>query len=376
MNTEEFIHTEKYQRILTNVLERLLDFYIILYSAKCMNGNIVTHLTEIKNDIESNFLKKQLDKEILTKLNAVDDTLDIMQVNYSYCRALTTKEIMADNALKMAYQKIAIIVYERNSGNRVEMVNGRPCIQEEIIAEQLSAKDFMPQLKMMYPCLHLIRIVDIINAPSLEIVIPLIENAVKSYLRLNRINANQQRNVIDAAIDDLTKLVRFYPERLYPGLQYRFPQYNGNDDYENLALSFNHRTSKNDMQDALIDVSFQFERFKAYYHHKAGFTDETRLMRLEPFAYKYVRENGYIKQLNSIEGTFHALLAWQKIHFDKKSQASAIDEIYRSLNKLPNVSIQEGKYKKRIRDRLSVVSEFVKDKISYINKLSDDDLAI
>ncbi len=375
MRISEFIDASQYQHILINALDRLVDFYVIQHAAKKMNGDVVAELVKFRTNTESFFIQAGFAKEDLVNLNAIDESIDIFQVNYSYCRTMHNKTENVDIRIATVYKEVTKYIYEINTGNYVEVTNDAVIIHTGTPKEQSSTKSMMKLLRKRNPCLHLLRIVDIVNAPTLEGLIPHIDNAMASYRKLNNVDKGNLKTgdkiIIETAIENIIKLVSFYPERLYPGLHYVFPQYDGPQDHNSLALSFSHSTSNTDMQSALNDIAFQFEKFKTYYHkHETNFIDDIRLERLKPLISKPTRDNEYIKQLNSVEGTFHALFAWQKHYLDKLPHAEAINHAHVLFNEKKDLPMPVDAYKRRVRNRLMDINKYVEAKEIYMNTLS------
>lgn len=376
MRISEFIDASQYQHILINALDRLVDFYVIQHAAKKMNGDVVAELVKFRTNTESFFIQAGFAKEDLVNLNAIDESIDIFQVNYSYCRTMHNKTENVDIRIAAVYKEVTKCIYEINTGNYVEVTNDAVIIHTGTPEKQSSTKSFMKLLRKRNPCLHLLRIVDIVNAPTLEELIPHIDNAIVSYRKLNGVDKgnlkSEDKIIIETAIENIIKLVSFYPERLYPGLHYTFPQYDGPQDYNSLALSFSHSTSNADMQSALNDIAFQFEKFKTYYHkYETRFIDDIRLERLKPLISKPTRDNEYIKQLNSVEGTIHALFAWQKHYIDKLPHSEAINYAHALFNEKKDLPMLADAYKRRVRNRLIDIDTYIKAKETYMNALSE-----
>lgn len=375
MKISDTINASQYLHILINVLDRLVDFYVILYAALENNNEMKAELVDFRDSTRSYFINAGFSEQDLIELNAVDECLDIFQVNYSYCRDVYQGFRNASHEKNPVYKKLAQCIYELNSGNIVELVNNVPVIHPGTPDEQDLIKVIISNLIARHPCIHLLRIADIVNVPDLKCIIPLIDSAIKSSRNIDYIDHKKKNHdnerTIGIAIDNIIKLVDFYPERLYPGLRYIFPQFDEIQNYNSLAISFSHKTSTRDMQNALNDINFQFEKFKIYYHNQEiNFIDDIRLERLKPFISKPVRDNEYIKQLNSIEGTFHALFAWERYHLDGLSKAEAINEAHLLLNESRDLTIPTEDYKRKVRERFKTIEGYIKDKASYIQSLT------
>ena len=380
MKTTENSFFKDYPSAIINTLDKIMEFYVILNAAKLMNKDIVNFIREFRDNTKTYLISCGITERELIEFNVTDEALDIFQVNYSYNRELSNSALKSGDPKKIAsHREISKIIYEINSGNTVMEKDNKLYIKENPIEEQTVTKNLFRHLKNEYPCLHLIRMVDIANAPTLEQLIPVIHDTMVSNKALKKPGATKNEDVKRKAIDDMLKLVEFYPERLYIGLQYIFPQNHGSGPIDNLALSFNHQALATDMQNALDDVAFQFEKFKSYYHnHDASFTDNIKLERLKPFMYKRVINNKYIKQFNSIEGTFYAMLVWEKHHNMNNNkditdnQAEIINEIYESLIKSDWFITPEADFKRKVRDRLKEVSIYIDEQHSVLKSISND----
>lgn len=375
MEVAKSINSSQYHHILTNVLDRLMDFYILLYSSMKINSDTLKQLIDFRDNTESYLISLGIHKKHLVDLNAVNECMDILQVNYSYCRKISQKSILANPDSYAAYQELSKVIYEISSGNHVEITNSGPIIHSGKPEEQTVVRNYMNTLKNKCPCLHLLRIADIVNAPKLGDIIPVIECAIQSYRKLNSvvndILNDEEKMIVDTAVNHLKKLTVFYPERLYPGFSYVFPQYDGPRDYNNLALSFSHEISRVDMQGALSDIAFQFEKFKAYYHHHdSDITDEFNLDRFTPLVAKPIRDNEYIKQFNSIEGTFHALFAWKESYLGPLSQKDAIHKAHLLFNEPRELPIPAKDYKRKVRARLKDINDYINKKIEHMQSIS------
>ena len=140
-----------------------------------------------------------------------------------------------------------------------------------------------------------------------------------------------------------------------------------------MAISFNHQILDTDMQNALDNIAFQFEKFKSFYHnHETSIAGNIKLERIKPFMYKPVRSNKYIKQLNSIEGTFDAMLAWERLNIGSgKSQAKIIADIYKSRAETGQLVISEEDFKRKVRDRLKDINEYINEQHSFLISMPD-----
>lgn len=369
---DEFI--KNYQSILLNTLDKIFEFYVILNAAKLMDNNITSTLNKIYDFTQSYLISCGFTKEDLIELNVVDEAFDIFQVNYSYSRSLRNNGLNnCDNRKRSVYIEISKAIYEMNSGKLADHYSDNASSYEEQTTDTPTTKEFFKALKYEFPCLNIIRMVDIINAPKMEELIPIVEKAYSYNLALTKAGATENECVRMTAIDSMLRLVDFYPERLYIGLQYFFHQSEASKTIDNMAISFNHQILDTDMQNALDNIAFQFEKFKSFYHnHETSIAGNIKLERIKPFMYKPVRSNKYIKQLNSIEGTFDAMLAWERLNIGSgKSQAKIIADIYKSRAETGQLVISEEDFKRKVRDRLKDINEYINEQHSFLISMPD-----
>ena len=166
----------------------------------------------------------------------------------------------------------------------------------------------------------------------------------------------------EESMKDMLELTNFYPERIFLGLRYVFPDEENKQRLTEIAFSIHHLTSNEDLEYAMRDVHYQCNKFKSYYHqHKSPPEHILHLERLKSLAQQPCRGNKYIKQLNSIENTFMALCAWRKINIENMSRPDAINDIAEQNQKKDgkNTTHQDPELKKKIRDRLSRIDKYI-----------------
>ena len=367
MNNNYRLSPSKYQTILINHLDRLVDFYITLYAEKTEYQDFKDCLASTRDILISDFVDKGISLEDIKKYNIEEEALDIFQTNFSYSR--TPQNTFSSNEnTEEKHKLISTVIYELSTGNSVSCSHNRCDIKKEDEAT-IGYKESFSYLKVLFPCLHQILASDILSSPSLDDLIPLINNAVKSNRRV-RID----KKVKEAAMNDLLNLTEFYPERLFLGLRYIFPETQGELSYGELGFSMHHLTSDDEIEQALRDIHYQHNKFKAYYHHhECPSRIMLQLGRITSLSLLPCRNNKYIKQLNSIENTFMALSAWRMVHLIGMSRAEAIDAVFKRESQRDNslFATSETESKKKIRDRLTSVEKFIKAQGEYLDKLRD-----
>lgn len=361
MDNNYRLNHKKYQTILINHFDRLLDFYITLYAARTEDAELKDALLDTRGILMSDLMDKGLSLDEIKKYNIEGEALDIFQANFSYGRNL--QNIPKENASqeeKEKYKQVSTAIYELSTGNNVFMQENGECVIEKENGGSPNYKDAFSVLKTIFPCLHQILASDILRSPSLEDFIPLINDAIKSNIKVQ-----VEEKVDDAAMAEMIKLTEFYPERLFLGLRYVFPETKESLPHCELGFSMHHLTPDDEVKYALRDIHYQHNKFKAYYHHQeCPSQTELQLDRVMSLSSFPSRTNKYIKQLNSIENSFLAMRVWKMIHLNEMTQADAIDTVLKyESQRRGNVSTdQEAGIKKGMRDKLPNIERFIKAK--------------
>ena len=327
-----------------NILDRVVDFYIILYSSFMGEKISLELLKNIGVETEGYLIKEEgFSREAIKKHNMIDEILDILQFDFSFDRHLHNNFITPEYKNERGeYALFSQILFEL-----------KHCISvEEFLSEiphdnQFSENGFgnynidSPEnrfkiLKYKFPCLHLIRLADIVRAPNVSDLIP---KLTKILSMLNNRSTYEESSIsnADGKVNELApiiSLLEFYPERKYWGVNYIFPRHVDDDSFNDIAISLCYDVSDSDRQDALDDLIYQHEKFKIYYHEKNSvFSDDIVAHRIKPFLCKRTRDNSHIKQINSIIPTFEALAAWIEVKLNGKRKYNAIDDIIKSNHK-------------------------------------------
>lgn len=376
MNLYSNLKHDDYEKILINHLDRLLDFYVILYAANTEKEELKTCLDKSRHLILLDLYDRGITQNDIDRFNIETEAYDIFQMNYSYSRELENTLLKnGSHEEREKYRNISAAIYSLNSGNDINITIDDPGFIKNDSAFSIGYKEAFIFNKIIFPCLHQIRVSDILRSPSIDELTPLISNAIKSNLRVKR---NNTSTIDENAITDLSKLTEFYPERLFLGLRYIFLGNDSTSNYSELAFSLHHLTSSDDIAPALRDIQFQHEKFKSYYHHhKCQSLDTLQFHRLKTLASLPSRDNKYIKQLNSVENSFLALSAWKKINFDGMARTDAINDVINNIindsttNENERSRLQSADFKKKIRDRLTSINKYIELQRQHQETLSE-----
>ncbi len=343
-----------YQRLMINILDRVVDFYIILYSSFIDEKASLELLKEIGVATERYLIEEErFSKDVIEKHNMIDEILDILQFDFSFNRHLHNN--FSERGCKNEqgeYVSFSDILFELKHNISVEEF-----LNEVPHDNQLSENGFgnyniqapdniFKILKFKFPCLHLIRLADVVRAPNVSDLIPRLTKILS--MRNNRsTHKESSNNNVDSNTDELapiTSMLEFYPERKYWGVDYIFPRHVDDDSFNDIAISFCYDVSDSDRQDALDDFIYQHEKFKIYYHERKGeFSGSIENHRIKPLLCKPTRDNSHIKQINSVIPTFEALAAWVEVKMNGKKKYSAIDDVIKKNHN--NEEQFEGKRK-------------------------------
>ncbi|WP_223917020.1 hypothetical protein [Aeromonas caviae] len=371
MNKSKRITDVEYQRLVINILDRVVDFYIILYSSFMGEKISLERLKSVEMATEEYLIKEEgFSKESIKEHNMIDEILDILQFDFSFDRHLHNNFIPPEYKNERGdYVLFSKILFEL-----------KHCISvEEFVSEaphdnQLSENGFgnnninspdnrFKMWKYEFPCLHLIRLADVVRAPNVSDLIPKITKILS--MRNNRSTHKESPiNNAEGKADELAPIIsmlEFYPERKYWGVDYIFPRHVDDDSFNDIAISFCYDVSDSDRQDALDDFIYQHEKFKIYYHERRGaFSDDIETHRIKPLLCKPSRANSHIKQINSVIPTFEALAAWVEVKMNGKKKYNAIDDIIKSNH---NNEEQFESKRKAILERYSEIDRLVQKQI-------------
>ena len=85
MNKSKRITDVEYQRLVINILDRVVDFYIILYSSFMGEKISLERLKSVEMATEEYLIKEEgFSKESIKEHNMIDEILDILQFDFSF----------------------------------------------------------------------------------------------------------------------------------------------------------------------------------------------------------------------------------------------------------------------------------------------------
>ncbi|MFB2855099.1 hypothetical protein [Aeromonas allosaccharophila] len=362
----------EWKHIVINCLDRLFEFYIIMFAAKSLRTDVMDNLTCVQDSITKHFKDHDFSDTELHFLNVKKEALDILQMGYSFevPRLNNAYDYKDDEKIHFA-KRLSTFIKTMNKQSKIQVVHSANPINitsnRHFFAQEINKPDdikfttFFTPLKGTYPCLHLLRMADILNVPTIEKVVSLVHDAYKGYREI--LNGRDNQNY-ESAIEHILKLVRIYPERLFMGVHYTLPDVTEIDQIRDLSISFHHTTSASDLQEAIEDITYQFERFKSNYHKyqkSTGNSDKDHIRgtrgnellfeKAKNMLVKPIKNNRYIKQENSIDGAFEALKVWQNIP-NKSAGITPSSTIRETKNYPVNAS-------KKMRDKLNAIGKHI-----------------
>lgn len=80
------LNAENYQAMLTNHLDRLVDFYVNLYAAEMKQQDVKNAISILTVIIANELKDRGISADDIKKHNVETEILDLFQVNYSYGR--------------------------------------------------------------------------------------------------------------------------------------------------------------------------------------------------------------------------------------------------------------------------------------------------
>ncbi|WP_447826669.1 hypothetical protein [Aeromonas hydrophila] len=364
-----------WKHILINCLDRLYEFYIIMFAAKSLRADVMDNLTSVQDSIMRYFKDHKFSDDELLFFNIKREALDFLQMGYSF-EIPRLNNAYHDNDVEKIYlgRRLLKFIKKMNNNAKIEICDdgiGSVKItpdrhffsQETNQPDDIKFTTSLTPIKGRHPCLHLLRMTDILNMPTIEQVVPLVHGAYKAYREILN-NNGRDKQKYESAIEQILKLVRIYPERLFMGVHYTLPDVTAIDQIRDLSISFHHKTSAPDLQEAIEDITYQFERFKSNHHSyqispangspknkEVARAKELLLNKGKNMLVKPIKNNRYIKQENSIDGSFEALEAWQTI-LNKSGNTTSPSPMRETENYPVNAN-------KKMRDRLNSIGKHI-----------------
>ncbi|MGN4982277.1 hypothetical protein ACTFBY_12895 [Aeromonas dhakensis] len=365
----------EWKHILINCLDRLFEFYIIMFAAKSLRADVMDNLTSVQDSIIRYFKDHKFSDDELLFFNIKREALDFLQMGYSF-EVPRLNNAYHDNDVENIYlgRRLLKFIKEMNDNAKIEICDDgigsvKITPDRHFFSKETNQPDdikfttSLTPIKGRHPCLHLLRMTDILNMPTIEQVVPLVHGAYKAYREILN-NNGRDKQKYESAIEQILELVQIYPERLFMGVHYTLPDVTVIDQIRDLSISFHYKTSAPDLQEAIEDITYQFERFKSNHHKYQKFTgnsykDHIRGTRGNVLLFekaknmlvKPIKNNRYIKQENSIDGAFEALKVWQNIP-NKSAGITPSSPMRETKNYPVNAS-------KKMRDKLNAIGKHI-----------------
>lgn len=308
------ITLEEYQNLLTHTADRFVNFYIIFNHARLHRKRNIDNIFKLNNLFIQFWRKQGFESSEIDLFNLMPETWDIFQSDFSYNRILNPDALKEEQRKKLRHAEQ--LMYDLKENEYViqffnECVNG-------------------------FEYRWWIRLADITNTPSVECYL-------KSFKKFQPLLGKHKNSFVSQGIawetkplsdfilknkeSDFTSLL-FYPEKLWPGIFYIYPDIKELGPISSLAITCHYNADPRDIQEAFKDYPYQFEKFKNYYHlNHNNFSDEPALEKLKPLINKKTPENSYINKFNSIEITLISLWVWEKIHLEKADGNTTINDL-------------------------------------------------
>lgn len=308
------ITLEEYQNLLTHTADRFVNFFIIYNHARLNRKNNIDRIFELNKMFINFWHKHGFEDNEFDLFNLMPETWDTLQSNFSYNRILNP-DLLNKEQRKKFNSSVYLLSSLKNDENIIELFN-------ESINE--------------FHYRWWIRLADITNTPSVccwlksfKNLQPLLGRYKNEFVSQGKAWEIQPLNefILKNKKSDFTSLL-FYPEKLWPGIFYIYPDIKDLGPTSSLAISCHYNSDPRDIQEAFNDYPYQFEKFKNYHHlNHNNFTDEPALEKLRPLISKKTTENNYIKKYNSIEIILTALWVWEKVHLEKADENTTINNL-------------------------------------------------
>lgn len=313
MSTKK-ITLQEYQNLLTHVADRFIDFYIIYNHARINKQDDINKIFKLNKIFIDFWYENGFTDDEFDEFHLISETWDTLQSNFSYNRILNPNNLPPDKKEKF-YKSVCLLRDIKEDIHVINLFND--CI-----------KDFDYR--------WWIRLADIINTPS-------IEHYLKSFKNLQPLLGKHKNKYVSQGDkwedqplsdfilrnkeSDFTPLL-FYPEKLWPGIFYLYPDIKELGSISSLAISCHYNADPRDIQEAFKDYPYQFEKFKNYYHlNHNQFTDEPKLEKLKPLISKKTPDNTYIKKFNSIEIALTSLWVLERTHLEEADKNTTINNL-------------------------------------------------
>lgn len=306
--------------LLAHVTERFIEFHIIYNHAKRRHQREIDELVNINKEIINALYGINFSDEDIKKLKATSEFWDSVQSNFSYDRNLNP-ELLSKDEQEKHKQLIPFIVNYKSNPEFINKIN-------RVLAN--------------FPHRFWLRIADIVNVVTPDHLLGKV-NALNDFQRIQRsIRTDYETQSISVAFDKsntelapVSDALSFYPEKIRLGIFYIYPENDELPHLSTLAITCHYGANKDDIQEALDEYEYQFEKFRNYYHMNSNdFVEAPELEKLRPLLKRNFNKNKYVKRTVNIEQPILALICWEKIHLHgietNKAISSALPEGYTS----------------------------------------------
>lgn len=302
MGEGKYVTLADYDTLLTHVADRIVDFYVILNAAKKHSMKNINRLKRLHITFSNKVKSIGLNDYDMVELHSSAEIWDCFQTNYSFNRKSIKKSDSKDQAEK--YNALWELIHS--------MTKDQALIQKYNNA----VDDFEYKLW--------IRIADIIEAPSIREILNTLDSAKNERIKIKKENRSTWLKMRIHTCQDMSKsdtttcnnqikALSFYPERLRPGIHYIYPKLDGITN-PTLGLSIHCGASQEDIQETFAEFPYHFARYKNQARYgEDNFVEVPEIEKIKPLLEKSMKQNKYIKQVNSIEKTLVALLIWEEI---------------------------------------------------------------
>ena len=302
MGEGKYVTLADYDTLLTHVADRIVDFYIILNAAKKHSSKNIGRLKRLHITFSNKVKSIGLNDCDMVELHAGAEIWDSFQTNFSFNRKSIKKSDSKDQTEK--YNALWELIHSMTK-------------DQALIQRYNNAIDDFKYILW-------IRIVDIIEAPSIREILNTLNSAKNERNQIKKENRTTWQNMRIHTSQDMSKsdtttcnnqikALSFYPERLRPGIHYIYPKLDGITN-PTLGLSIHCGASQEDIQETFAEFPYHFARYKNQsLYDEDNFVEVPEIEKIKPLLEKKVKYNKYIKQANSIEKTLVALLIWEEI---------------------------------------------------------------
>lgn len=299
--------------LFAHVSERFLEFHIIYNHAKIHHQHEIDELLKLNAEIVSALYDINFSDGDIKKLKATSEFWDSVQSNFSYDRTLNP-ELLSKDEREKHNQLIPFIVNYKSNPDFINKING---------------------ILDNFPHHFWLRIADIVNVVTPAHFLKRVNalNAFQVYQR--SIRTDYETQSISVAFDKnntelapVSDAFSFYPEKIRPGIFYIYPENDELTHASTLAITCHYGADKEDIQEALEEYEYQFEKFRNYYHMNSNdFVESPEIEKLRPLLTRSLNKNKHVKRTTSIADHILALICWENINLNGIETKKAISSL-------------------------------------------------